>query len=117
MMEALRLETRPFGIRVVLIEPGDTRTAITQNRVLTAGAAARNAYASFPTALERMASDEQSGPGPESVARLLHRIVNNPNPRLRYTSGPLVQRAAVWLKRLLPNAVLEYGMRKYYRLD
>jgi len=117
MMESLRMEVRPFGIRVVLIEPGDTRTPITQNRIVTADATVQSTYRSFITALRRMADDEQKGPGPESVARLLHRILNNPNPRLRYTVGPVLQRAAVWLKRLLPNAALEYGMRKYYRLD
>jgi hypothetical protein len=75
------------------------------------------AYRSFPTALRKTAADEQSGPGAEGIARLLWRILNHPNPRLRYTTGPAVQRAAVWLKRLAPNSVVEYGMRKYYGLD
>lgn len=114
MMESLRMEVRPFGVRVVLIEPGDTRTPITQNRILTADTATRDGYRRFPAALERMATDEQSGPGPDAIARLLHRIVNTQNPRLRYTTGPAVQRAAVWMKRLLPHVALEYGMRKYY---
>jgi len=116
LTESLRLEVRPFGIRVVLIEPGDTRTPITFHRTVPADAAMREVYRAFPAALKRMENEEQSGPGPESVARLLHRIVNTPDPRLRYTVGPPVQRAAVWLKRLLPNAALEYGMRRYYRL-
>src|ERR1700759_3251829 len=30
--ESLRMEVRPFGIRVVIIEPGDHKTAITENR-------------------------------------------------------------------------------------
>ena len=42
--------------------------------------------------------------------------MNQRNPRLRYTIGPGAQRAAVWLKRLLPNSVLEHGVRTYYRL-
>jgi NAD(P)-dependent dehydrogenase (short-subunit alcohol dehydrogenase family) len=114
MMESLRLEVRRFGIRVVLIEPGDTKTPITQNRTLTANPAARNAYPSFAAALQRTATDEQNGPGPDSVARLVCRVVNTSRPRLRYTTGPTAQRAAVWMKRLLPNSVLEYGMRRYY---
>ena len=117
MTESLRLEVRPLGIRVVIIEPGDTKAPIAHNRTVTADASTIGTYASFHTALKRTASDEQNGPGPEGVARLLYRIVNSTsNPRLRYTVGPALQRAAVWLKRLMPNAVLEYGMRQYYGL-
>ena len=39
-------------------------------------------------------------------------LVNTRHPRLRYTAGPATQRAAVWLKRLLPR-----GLLRGYRLD
>ena len=116
LSEALRMEVRPFGIRVVIIEPGDHKTALTQNRQFTE--MPPEAYRkSFATALARTAHDEQSGRGPEQVARLLYRIINKRNPRLRYTIGPAAQRAAVLLKRLAPNSILEYSMRTYYGLD
>jgi NAD(P)-dependent dehydrogenase (short-subunit alcohol dehydrogenase family) len=117
MTESLRLEVRPFGIRVVIIEPGDTKTEITQNRSISEGTANQQVYSSFAAALKRTASDEQNGPGPDGVARLLWRIVNTSDPRLRYTVGPATQRAAVFMKRLLPYAVMECGMRWYYGLD
>jgi NAD(P)-dependent dehydrogenase (short-subunit alcohol dehydrogenase family) len=115
LSESLRMEVRPFGIRVVIIEPGDHRTALTQNRTL-AEVAGDDYRQSFAAALEKTAHDEQSGPGPEQIARLLYRVVSRRNPRLRYTIGPAPQRAAVWLKRLLPYSVMEYGMRSYYGL-
>jgi hypothetical protein len=71
---------------------------------------------SFRAALTRTAHDEQTGPEPEQVARLLYRIVNTRDPRLRYTIGPATQRAAVWLKRLLPYSLTEYSMRTYFGL-
>jgi NAD(P)-dependent dehydrogenase (short-subunit alcohol dehydrogenase family) len=112
LSEALRMEVRPFGIRVVLIEPGDHKTDFTQNREII-----QNTYGkSCEAALARAARDEQNGPGPEQIARLLYRIVNQSNPRLRYTTGPAFQRAAVWLKRLLPNSLVEYGVRLYFGL-
>jgi NAD(P)-dependent dehydrogenase (short-subunit alcohol dehydrogenase family) len=117
MTESLRLEARPFGIRVVIIEPGDTKTEITQNRQIAEAATNQDTYPAFLAALKRTAHDEQNGPAPESVARLLWRVVNTPSPQLRYTTGPVSQRAAVWLKRLMPYAVVEYGMRRYYGLD
>jgi NAD(P)-dependent dehydrogenase (short-subunit alcohol dehydrogenase family) len=116
LTESLRLEVRPFGIRVVIIEPGDTRTEITQNRKMADATTNQQAYRSLAAALKRTADDEQHGPGPDVVARLLWRIVSTPNPRLRYTVGPPIQRSAVFMKRLLPYAVLEYGMRRYYGL-
>ena len=115
LSESLRMEVRPFGIKVVIIEPGDHKTAITENRTAMSGGA--DAYkASFQAALARTAHDEQSGPGPEQVARLLYRIVDTRDPRLRYTIGPAQQRAAVWLKRLLPYSITEYSMRTYFGL-
>jgi NAD(P)-dependent dehydrogenase (short-subunit alcohol dehydrogenase family) len=117
LSEALRMEVRPFGIRVVIIEPGDHKTALTENRQFTEISGATEAYSpSFEAALVKTAHDEQSGPGPEQIARLLYRIVNQRHPRLRYTIGPAPQRAAVWLKRLMPYSILEYSMRTYYGL-
>jgi NAD(P)-dependent dehydrogenase (short-subunit alcohol dehydrogenase family) len=115
LSESLRMEVRPFGVKVVIIEPGDHKTAITENRTEMSGGT--DAYSqSFQAALARTAHDEQSGPGPEQVARLLYRIVNTRNPRLRYTIGPATQRAAVWLKRFLPYSVTEYSLRAYFGL-
>lgn len=111
LSESLRLEVRDFGIRVVLIEPGDHRTALTANRRFVESDIYRER---FDCAIARMACDEQSGPQPEGVARLVYRVIQKPHPRLRYTVGPVMQRAAVWLKRLMPYAVVEKAMRHYY---
>ena len=91
--EALRLEARPFGIRVVLIEPGDHPTSFTGNRRVAAapGAAYRE---SLEHAVARMSKDEQSGPPLDGVARLVEKVIRARNPRLRYTVGPFPQRVA-----------------------
>jgi NAD(P)-dependent dehydrogenase (short-subunit alcohol dehydrogenase family) len=112
LSESLRMEVRPVGIRVVIIEPGDHKTGFTQNRHVT-----QSTYGpSFEAALARAAHDEQNGPGPDQIARLLYKVVNQRNPRLRYPVGPAAQRAAVWLKRLLPNGLVEFGVRRYFGL-
>jgi NAD(P)-dependent dehydrogenase (short-subunit alcohol dehydrogenase family) len=117
MSEALRLEARSMGVRVVVIQPGDYKTAFTQNRRFTSRSSEEGVYHEpFRNALERMANDERSGPDPEEIARLLHRIVEMRNPRLRYTAGKNDQRAAAWMKRLLPYSIIERGIRRYYRL-
>jgi NAD(P)-dependent dehydrogenase (short-subunit alcohol dehydrogenase family) len=115
LTEALRLEVGGLGIRAVLIEPGDHRTSFTHKRRLAAASAENQAYRGpFERAVRRMASDEQSGPPPDKIARLVHKLIHTRNPRLRYTVGPAPQRAAVWLKRLLPYALIEKAMKLYY---
>jgi NAD(P)-dependent dehydrogenase (short-subunit alcohol dehydrogenase family) len=111
LSESLRLEVRDLGIRVVLIEPGDHRTGLTRNRRSIESSTYRDRC---ERAIGRMASDEQAGPDPECVARLVYRVMETREPRLRYTVGTGVQRAAVWLKRVLPYAVMEKAMRIYY---
>jgi short-subunit dehydrogenase len=113
--EALRLEVGPLGIHIVLIEPGDHRTSFTQNRRSTRGSEVGSPYQDrFERAIARMASDEQGGPNPEGIARLLLKVLNHPHPRLRYTVGPAAQRAAVWIKRTMPYTVMEKIMQDYY---
>jgi NAD(P)-dependent dehydrogenase (short-subunit alcohol dehydrogenase family) len=115
LSEALRLEVRPFGIRVVLIDPGDHRTNLTENRRPTAASQENPAYRNrYDRAVARMAADERNGPAPEAVARLLHRIIQLKKPRLRYTVGPIAERAVPLLKRALPHAVIETLMDRYY---
>jgi NAD(P)-dependent dehydrogenase (short-subunit alcohol dehydrogenase family) len=113
--ESLRLEVSGLGVHVVLIEPGDHRTGLTGNRRMTVDSQINPVYTDrFRRAVERMAADEQNGPEPETVARLLLRIVTSPQPRLRYTVGPIPERAAIWVKRLMPYSLVEKAMNFYY---
>jgi NAD(P)-dependent dehydrogenase (short-subunit alcohol dehydrogenase family) len=115
LSEALRMEVRPFGIRVVLIEPGDHRTALTENRRATAASGRNPAYRNrYERAVSRMETDERNGPAPEAVARLLRRVIKLKQPRLRYTVGPLSERAVPILKRALPYQAIERLMSRYY---
>jgi NAD(P)-dependent dehydrogenase (short-subunit alcohol dehydrogenase family) len=113
MSESLRLETRRFGVRVVLIEPGDFRTQLPAMRRTTRAAEShdtyRDAFAKFQTA---QAKDEAGAPTPEPVARLVEKILRSPNPRLRYSVGMIGQRIVVPLKRVLPQRLFEWVLRQ-----
>ena len=115
LTECLRMEVKDFGIRVVLIEPGDHRTGFTKNRRFTAGSSENKIYrTAFARAIQRMANDELAGPAPDGVAELVCAVTQMRNPRLRYTAGPSAQRWAVWLKRFAPNALVERIITAYY---
>ena len=78
MAEALRMEVKPWGVHVVLIEPGDFRTGFTRNRIKSVASGTNPDYAAtFARALAVMEKDERQGPSPEILARLVN--VSSPN--------------------------------------
>lgn len=109
MSESLRLETRHFGIRVVLVEPGDFQTQLPLVRRTTQAAADNDAYRdAFTKFKAQQAKDESGAPTPEAVALLVEGILRDPAPRLRYSVGMLGQRIVIPLKRLLPQRLFEW---------
>ncbi len=115
MSEALRLETVPFGIRVVLVEPGDFRTPITVKRRIAQAVQTNNTYrAAFSRFKEKQDRDEAQAPEPAAVAKLVERILRHPNPRARYTVGMYSQRIVVPLKRFLPQRLFEWFLRRAF---
>jgi NAD(P)-dependent dehydrogenase (short-subunit alcohol dehydrogenase family) len=107
-MEALRVEVRPFGIQVVLIEPGDFQTEITTQRQKAEKSTGDSAYhGTFQKVMRIVESGERKAPTPERIARLVKKIIRMKSPRLRYTVGKTSQRIAVPLKKILPSRLFE----------
>ena len=115
MTQALRLEVKPFGIRVVLINPGDIATGFTKNRRLCQGVGPISAYnAQFQRTLAIIERNEIQGSSPELVANTLLRVVRRKSPKMRYIAGNLFERLAVVLRRWLPEGVFSWAISKYY---
>jgi NAD(P)-dependent dehydrogenase (short-subunit alcohol dehydrogenase family) len=117
LTESLRQEVARFGIRVVLIEPGDVRTAIGTRRRrigMGPGSAYRGAGERTLAVVER---EEDGGASPQEVAELLLRLTLTARPRARYTVGHPTQRLAAWLKRALPGRLFESVLMSHYRLN
>ena len=108
LTESLRHEVRRFGVRVVLVEPGDFATGLPSARRMTAEAETSAVYrAAFSAFKAQQDKDEAGAATPEPVARLVARILDDASPRLRYTVGNLGQRIVVPLKRYLPQRLFE----------
>lgn len=108
LTESLRYETRRFGIRVALVEPGDFQTQITEQRRVARQAdspAYRDRFLYFK---QKQDADERRAATPEPVARLVERILNDPNPKLRYPIGQANQRMVVPLRRFLPQRAFDW---------
>jgi len=117
MTDALRMEVAPFGVRVVLIEPGDFKTGFTESRVFSAAADASSPYHErCQRAVSVMEHDEQNGADPRQLAELLARIVADPSPRPRYPVGAFGQRLAVAARRFVPTRLLDKALSALYKL-
>ena len=117
LTEALRMEVQPYGIRVVLIEPGDFHTDFTTHRRKARATLQDSVYSErFVKSLGVMEEDETNGPTPERIAYLLERIINTSSPRLRYSVGPLYEKLAILLKKVLPSQYFEWAFMKYYKM-
>ncbi len=102
LSEALRAEVRPFGIHVVLVQPGDFRTGFTVARQTVAANGSPYAERSLH-ALDTAARDERAGADPRQLARLIERIVASRRPKLRYVVGPSAQEWLMRLRYVLPG--------------
>lgn len=112
--DALRLELRPFGIHVALVEPGAIYTPGVDKtlgdveaviRALPPEGAAR--YGDKLRELARRSyARESHGSPPEVVARAVHHALTARRPRVRYPVGADA-RTLVTLPRLLPERLLD----------
>ena len=88
--ESLYYELSPFGVKVVIVEPGTYPTKIfTDNaRYGKNYHNPQSPYYPYSCRLENFVQDhvQKSKKDPEDVARLVERIIATPNPRLRYVS-------------------------------
>ena len=117
--EALRIETRSLGIRVVLVEPGSYETDIWTRGVIVAkgglddNSPNKERSRRFTEFVKSRASKRQDA---RDVARLILRIANNPNPKLRYRIGRDTA-AQVWMRRLVPWQIYERLIAKTTKIE
>lgn len=117
LSESLRQEVAPWGVRVVLVEPGDFATAITDNRLRAAAAGRGSAYAeAFRATLDVVEREETGGAQPRLAARLVARLLDDPDPGLRHTVGHPSQRLSLLAKGLLPPSWFERLLMSHYGL-
>lgn len=119
LSDALRMEVTPFGVRVVVVEPGLIRTEFggTASHGLAAGeeGSAYGGLRSYADELMTAAYRSRAAAEPAAVARVIARAVQARRPRTRYvvTTAAKVQ---VQTRRLLGDRVWDLVMRQTYKL-
>jgi NAD(P)-dependent dehydrogenase (short-subunit alcohol dehydrogenase family) len=113
--EALRMELRPFNIKVIVIEPGDFHTKNTVNRINIHEDNNENPYeAQFTKTLDLIAKDENGGWHPDRLAAKIAGIIEKRKPAERYIVASASQKLAVALKHILPNRWFSAILRAHY---
>jgi short-subunit dehydrogenase len=115
MSGSLRNELRNFGIKVCVVEPGDTKTGFTGNRLFVKEGGEGSAYYQQSSrSIAVMEKDEMNGPDPIVVAKAVARAIKRKNPPAFITVG-FGYKVLVFLKRLVPRSFESFVVGKMYK--
>lgn len=112
--ESLDHEVRPFGIRVAVIEPWATKTAIEANSPQgdRPVAAYARTIARYRTAFDAAMA---AGDTAEDVAATIVAAARDRHPRLRYPSGKAARQTS-FARRFLPRSLFDRTLRKQFNI-
>jgi short-subunit dehydrogenase len=108
--ESLDHETREFGVRVTVVEPGYTTTSFEANA--TDADSPIDTYATTREQVRRAVTEAlHAGDDPAVVAHVVLKAATDRTPKLRYPAGPLARRLSL-LRKFAPSSLLDKGIRK-----
>ncbi len=117
--EALAFELRPFGIRVVVVEPGTFQTNFVNNKKhpkqsLSGRSVYKRVFDTFHRRLERAKKSKLIfAMNPEIVARKIWSISDTKHPKLRYLVG-FDAHLYYFLDRIVPKPVKFWALSRVY---
>jgi NAD(P)-dependent dehydrogenase (short-subunit alcohol dehydrogenase family) len=114
--DCLRIEVAPFGIRVVIIEPGAIGTEF--GEVAVVPLLERSGTGPYAVTAQKMAaatrrtfSSGKASP-PSLIADLIVRVIRSPRPKTRYVAGHLA-RPVMLARRLLGDRLFDQMIRRF----
>lgn len=113
--DALRLEVAPFGVKVVLVEPGGFASGIWQRGVDELPSPEGSAYAHLYGFADGMLTYSRGLPGPEPVAEAVRKALTSLRPRARYVVGADAKVGSL-METVLPVPAIDYVKSVRYGL-
>jgi short-subunit dehydrogenase len=108
--ESLDHELRPFGIRVILVEPAYTRTSFEDN--LARPDHLLDIYDSARAGMNVVVRKAmEKGDAPEVIAKTVLGAATDPAPRRRYAAGKMARQVSL-LRRFVPAFAFDRSLRK-----
>lgn len=118
LTDALRVEARPFGVGVALVEPGPVVTEFQRNAlavsqdILTSESVYRPVYRAYLDG----GFDMGRGATAERVARVIRRALTARRPRSRYRVR-FVDSVATGFVQITPRAVMDWVLARWMAID
>ncbi|WP_040396092.1 SDR family oxidoreductase [Aquimarina agarilytica] len=114
--EAMRMETKAFGIKITNLAPGDFATNIAGGRYHAPVIKGSDYQKNYQLSLDLMDAHVDEGGDPKAVGIMVEKIILTPNPRIHYKVGAFMQKFSVFLKRILPDKTYEKLLLNHYKL-
>ena len=119
--DAMRFETRGFGVNVVLIEPGliTTEFATAAMTSIDEGVPDEGPYGQFNHHVGKMTAGAYEGPlsklggGPDAVAKVIAKAITSSRPKPRYTVTPSAK-LSIGQRKLLTDRAWDRLMRTQF---
>lgn len=114
--EAIRMETKDFGIQITNIAPGDFATNIASGRYHAPIKDDSPYKETYGKTLSSINADVDAGENPIKVAEKVYDVISSKRPKVNYAVGETMQRLSLLLKRILPDKIYEKILLNHYKL-
>jgi hypothetical protein len=107
----------PFGIKIVLVEPGFVKTNIAINMVIAKKSQDPNSpyFQLMEKIVSHIEHGLETGPSPDVVAKAVLKAVTTENPNLRYLAGEDIE-IVMEAKRSMSDEEFHKMMKQRYRV-
>ena len=109
---ALAGEVKQDNIKVTAVLPGDTKTGFTKARIVDEKQDS-NYNGRMKKSVGKMAHDEQHGKSPDTVAKVISKVLKSKRPPLRKTVG-FMSKFEVFLTRIVSTKFINFIVKKIY---
>ena len=118
----MRFEVRPFGVKVILVEPGTVLTPFGDTALASIGESAKDTgpYAGFKEGLTETVEGAYKGRlarmgiSADKVASVIEKAIGANRPRTRYAVGAPA-RMGIMMRRVTPDRIFDAVLRSQFR--
>lgn len=117
LSDSLRLEVEPFGIDVVIIEPGIIETDMwPETERYLEKVSAGSVYSNLVEKGKRYIKNPGKSSKPEVIAGTIKKAIEARRPKIRYVAGASAKRY-IRARKLLPDRMFDRLIKKTFKLD